>query len=129
MQSSPSGPIPGRVLVLVYSYYHLRFLAPPGLKGKTKMRKMIGVVAVALAVALLGGCAGGGIAGSSPLPSTALSSMHSLDSVGGGPVVAGGPSRMHSLDSVGGGPVVAGRHSRMHSLDSVGGGPVPAPGS
>ncbi len=100
------------------------------------MRKMIAVTGLVLAAALLGGCAGGGFTGGSPLPSANQNLMHHLDSVGGGPVpksdlrrldsVGGGPvprTDLRRMDSVGGGPVVA--HKRAHRLDSVGGGPVP----
>ncbi len=87
-------------MVLVCSYYHLRFLALRGGKAKEEMRKTISVLVLVLAGALLGGCAGGGITSGSLLPSTA--GAHHLDSVGGGPPLVNPKS--HPLDSVGGGP-------------------------
>ena len=80
------------------------------------MRNILAVVSTALVAALLGGCAGGGLSSNSLLPSTGQSSMHQLDSMGGG---LPGVHRAHQLDSMGGGlPGVR----RAHQLDSMGGG-------
>ncbi|MBV9718108.1 MAG: hypothetical protein JOZ77_02230 [Candidatus Eremiobacteraeota bacterium] len=71
------------------------------------MRTIPAGFVLALAASLLGSCAGGGLGGS-PLPTTSASSIHRLDSVGGGPPVKGPMARhrSHSLDSVGGGPPI-----------------------
>src|ERR1700747_3170336 len=92
------------------------------------MRNSIVVVGVVLAAALLGGCAGNGLSGGSPLPSAPQSLMHqTLHSGHGatpGNVVGGGPS---PANVVGGGPrpanVVGGGPS---PANVVGGGPSPA---
>jgi|SRR5579863_695306 len=115
MLSLPSGPILGGVLVLVYSYYYVCFLAPPGVERVRVMHKTFVAVSLAFCAAVLGGCAGGSMSGGSLLPAARL---HSLDSVGGGLPKTNGT--MHHLDSVGGGLPKA--EGRMHHLDSVGGG-------
>lgn len=111
------------------------------------MRKMIVIVNVVLAAALLGGCAGNGLGGGSPLPSAPQSVQHHATVVGGGPTpasqvgggptpasqVGGGPTPAQQVgggptpaQQVGGGPTPA--KKKAHRLDLVGGGPTPGHG-
>jgi hypothetical protein len=82
------------------------------------MLKALLAASIAIASVVLGGCAGGGLSGSSILPAAGLHRAHALDSVGFGPV----PTHFHRVFPVSLKPA-DGR--RIHPLDSVGFGPVP----
>jgi hypothetical protein len=101
------------------------------------MRKMIVVTSVVLAAAFLGGCAGNGLAGGSPLPSASQSLMHRVHSageIGGGPPaisphgeIGGGPPAISPHGEIGGGPPAISPHGEIGggpgTAAEIGGGP------
>lgn len=81
------------------------------------MRTLIAGFALATVGLLLGGCAGGGFGGSSPLPSPGMGQMHPGETLGG-PTIAVRQG-MHPGETLGG-PTVAVRHG-MHPGETLGG--------